>query len=962
MTTIKEYDQDAPATSTTTYTVQNGDTVHGSMATGEDKDWFAITLTQGSTYEIYLNDLQGGQLCLKNGEGETIHQGISVGNMTRLVYNPASNETLYIEVSSGINEAGSYRMRVEREVPIGTLAELADYLEDGYWDAMKWDTSADKVITVNMEALLPEARELTKTAFQAWAAIMGLEFVYTTEEDANITMTSKGDEAPGAYVWRSHEDPTLIQGAGINMPRSIFEDWGYTVGEFPFEALLHEIGHALGLGHGGAYNHIALWGVHNVFLIESKQATVMSYFDQDQNSLIPADTAYNVTPMPADVIAVQTMYGEPAGINEGNTRYGYRSNTGDYMDDYWTRLTTDTDVLTNLIKHLNFTEESGRRGIIYMEFHDLDGDGKEDLLMGGHTKIAFLRNTGSNGNIKFELDTVNDHGVNDIAIEYAFVQPILADMDKDGKVDLIVASTNGNSGPERIQYFKQTESGFVEDTENNLFRNVQLNWAETLAIGDLDGDGWPEAITGDNDDGLIFFWNREENEERVLVRATGNNNPTAGIVIKQGLPTPVLADMDNDGDLDLIIGSAHGRVFYYENTGTDGEVIFVESEKYKIGQIRGDQLTAPAVGDLDGDGKPEIILGTAEPVIRWHKNTGTLDDPEFEPVSLRETTTVTIMDTGGVDTLDFRTDKTDQIINMDAEAASDIYGVRGSLVIGPSTIIERVVAGRGDDIVNGNSANNLVHGGGGHDRLYGKGGDDILYGNNGNDRLNGGAGADTLEGGTGSDTLTGGPGNDTASYSKSQAGVTVRLHSDQSSGGDAAGDTFAGRVDITWTDAAGVEHTENLPDIENLTGSAFDDTLAGDRRDNRLEGGAGNDTLYGGPGGGDDTLSADDGNDSLFGGEGNDTLQGGQGNDRLSGGAGQDVFVFVPGTYEDTITDFTLGEDKIDLTAFGLDTLENLVAVTTDNVVVLDSDLLDGVSVVLEGLTSSEISDDHFIV
>ena len=209
---------------------------------------------------------------------------------------------------------------------------------------------------------------------------------------------------------------------------------------------------------------------------------------------------------------------------------------------------------------------------------------------------------------------------------------------------------------------------------------------------------------------------------------------------------------------------------------------------------------------------------------------------------------MTIVDTGGIDTLDFRTDRTDQIINMEAEAGSDIYGVRGSLVIGPGTVIERVVAGRGDDVVNGNSANNLVHGGAGQDRLYGKGGDDTLYGNSGNDRLNGGQGADTLEGGAGSDSLTGGPGNDTASYSKSKAGITVRLHSDQSSGGDAAGDTFAGRVDITWTDAAGVEHTDNLPDIENLTGSAFDDTLAGDRRDNRLEGGAGNDTLYGGPG------------------------------------------------------------------------------------------------------------------
>ncbi len=367
----------------------------------------------------------------------------------------------------------------------------------------------------------------------------------------------------------------------------------------------------------------------------------------------------------------------------------------------------------------------------------------------------------------------------------------------------------------------------------------------------------------------------------------------------------------------------------------------------------------------------ELIVGAWQPIIRWYENTGTLEEPAFEAVSLAKPTTFTIMDTGGVDTLDLRTDKTDQVINLETEGASDIYGVRGSMVIGPGSVIERVVAGTGNDVVNGNSANNILRGNSGHDRLYGKGGDDTLYGNSGDDWLNGGQGADTLdggagtdnlEGGAGADSLTGGPGADTASYSGSPAAVTVRLHNDQSEGGDAAGDTFAGRVEVNWTDSEGTAHTEALPDIENLTGSAFDDTLAGDRRDNRLDGGAGNDTLYGGPGGGDDTIIAEDGNDRLFGGHGNDRLQGGLGNDRLSGGPGRDVFVFVPGTYEDTITDFTLGEDKIDLTAFGLENTENLVVRDAENTVFLDPGLLGGVTVVFENLTDSTISEDHFIV
>ena len=136
--------------------------------------------------------------------------------------------------------------------------------------------------------------------------------------------------------------------------------------------------------------------------------------------------------------------------------------------------------------------------------------------------------------------------------------------------------------------------------------------------------------------------------------------------------------------------------------------------------------------------------------------------------------------------------------------------------------------------------------------------------------------------------------------------------------GDATGDTFTGRVDVAYTDADGVEPTVSLPDVENLTGSAYNDVLAGDRRDNVLDGGAGDDTLYGGPGGGDDLMLGNAGNDRPFGGQGSDRLDGGTGDDRLAGGPAGDVFVFAPGDGDDIITDFTNSQDRIDLIAFDL--------------------------------------------
>jgi Ca2+-binding RTX toxin-like protein len=189
------------------------------------------------------------------------------------------------------------------------------------------------------------------------------------------------------------------------------------------------------------------------------------------------------------------------------------------------------------------------------------------------------------------------------------------------------------------------------------------------------------------------------------------------------------------------------------------------------------------------------------------------------------------------------------------------------------TGIENVTGSAFNDTLTGDSGANVLDGGAGNDLLDGGAGNDSLYG---------GAGNDTLIGGAGSDILDGGAGTDTASYATSTAGVSVNLATGAVSGGDAAGDT--------------------LISIENVTGSAFNDTLTGDSGANVLDGGAGNDLLNGGAG-----------NDSLYGGAGNDTLIGGAGNDLLSGGTGEDV---IYGGIGDTI-DGGDGVDRLDVSGQG---------------------------------------------
>jgi Ca2+-binding RTX toxin-like protein len=156
---------------------------------------------------------------------------------------------------------------------------------------------------------------------------------------------------------------------------------------------------------------------------------------------------------------------------------------------------------------------------------------------------------------------------------------------------------------------------------------------------------------------------------------------------------------------------------------------------------------------------------------------------------------------------------------------------------------------------------------------------DIIYGYGGNDTINAMGGDDTIHGGAGADTIDGGWGSDTVVYTDSDEGVYVDLTIGKGYEGTAQGDT--------------------LKNVENVTGSWYDDLLIGNGANNRLSGGDGIDVLRGG--GGADTLIGGNGDDVLKGGSGGDQLHGGDGIDTLDysdSNIGVDVLMYF-GTAED---------------------------------------------------------------
>ncbi|MEX2237622.1 MAG: thrombospondin type 3 repeat-containing protein [Dehalococcoidia bacterium] len=142
---------------------------------------------------------------------------------------------------------------------------------------------------------------------------------------------------------------------------------------------------------------------------------------------------------------------------------------------------------------------------------------------------------------------------------------------------------------------------------------------------------------------------------------------------------------------------------------------------------------------------------------------------------------------------------------------------------------ESAIGSQGSDKITGTDSPNT---------LDGRGGDDILNGGDSLDTLLGGPGNDTLNGGARPDTLNGGAGSDTVSY--------------------------AGLKAVRLTLGGGNNHFDTLTSIENVIGSANDDTITGNAGGNIIDGGAGNDKLNGGAG-----------RDTIRGGAGKDTIDGG---------------------------------------------------------------------------------------
>ena len=148
---------------------------------------------------------------------------------------------------------------------VGTLDELADFLTDGSWAGWgeqrhTFDTSSSNEITVDVTGLTADGRQLARWAMEAWELVADIEFVEVTSGE----MITMDDRSRGAFASYSSSGSTTTK-ADVNVGTSWLGSYGTSIGSYSLQTYIHELGHALGLGHLGAYNGYAEYGMHETF-------------------------------------------------------------------------------------------------------------------------------------------------------------------------------------------------------------------------------------------------------------------------------------------------------------------------------------------------------------------------------------------------------------------------------------------------------------------------------------------------------------------------------------------------------------------------------------------------------------------------------------------------------------------------------------------------------------------------
>jgi hypothetical protein len=257
-------------------------------------------------------------------------------------------------------------------------------------------------------------------------------------------------------------------------------------------------------------------------------------------------------------------------------------------------------------------------------FYDYDRDGKPDLLVGSdgyyqsgflRSRISYYRNTSTTGNPSFDYQT--DDLLNFSSLALRSSSPAAGDLDGDGKDDLVLGQADGT-----LTFYTNTASSNTvqpvwanPQTQIVDINNIPIDAGTSAApvIYDIDLDGRPDLLIGNTVGYLVYYRNVNTVAGQLQLEKISNQLGDVKAdpqTFFQGHSTPYIGPMDNTGTIYIVTGSTSGRIYRFTGFQAGDTSVTYPMTDSMYSWIAGTGIrTAPAIADVDGDGKYEMALG-----------------------------------------------------------------------------------------------------------------------------------------------------------------------------------------------------------------------------------------------------------------------------------------------------------------------------------------------------------------
>ena len=226
---------------------------------------------------------------------------------------------------------------------------------------------------------------------------------------------------------------------------------------------------------------------------------------------------------------------------------------------------------------------------------DLDGDGKPDLVFANmnDNTVTVFRNNSSSGSVSYSASSyTTGTSPHDVAI---------GDLDGDGKPDLAVA----NAGSANVSMFRNTSSSGSVSFAAAINYGTGTN-PYYLAIGNVDGDGKPDVAVVNASSSTVSVLRNTASSGNI---ASGSFATKVDFTMGTNPYSVAIGDLGGDGKPDLAVANRNSNtVSVLRNTASSGSIAS-GSLATKVDFTTGTKPSSVAIGDLDGDGRPDLAVG-----------------------------------------------------------------------------------------------------------------------------------------------------------------------------------------------------------------------------------------------------------------------------------------------------------------------------------------------------------------